>query len=115
MKTMNLMRKAAVAGLLLGLAQAVGAGVQDLGEGSMQVVSGEGKERILTLKHTGVKAEISAFTPVCFKVSIRSFPSPETTCMEPSPRSCTPAPTAWASPSSSPATAAFRIRFMVFI
>lgn len=59
MKTITLMRKILAPALLLGLAALSSAQVRDLGEGSMQV---QGKTpRILTLKHTGVKAEISGF------------------------------------------------------
>lgn len=59
MKTITLMRKMLAPALLLGLAALSSAQVRDLGEGSMQV---QGKNpRILTLKHTGVKAEISGF------------------------------------------------------
>src|SRR3989338_7579694 len=59
MKTITLMRKMLAPALLLGLAALLPAQVQDLGEGSMQV-SGGG-QRILPLKHTEVKAEISGF------------------------------------------------------
>ena len=58
MNTPTLIRKIAAA-LLVGLAPAAQAQVQDLGEGSMQV-AGDG-QRILPLKHTEVKAEISGF------------------------------------------------------
>lgn len=59
MKTMTLMRKMPAAALLLALAAPAPAQVRDLGEGSMQV-TGNG-QRILPLKHTEVKAEISGF------------------------------------------------------
>ncbi len=59
MNTLTLIRRTLAAGLLLGLAAALPAQVTDLGEGSMQV-AGEGR-RILPLKHTEVKAEISGF------------------------------------------------------
>jgi Ca-activated chloride channel family protein len=59
MKTLELIRKTLAPALLLGLAALSPAQVQDLGEGSMQTT---GKTpRILTLKHTEVKAEISGF------------------------------------------------------
>ena len=58
MKTLTLIRKMLAPALLLGLAAPAPAQVKDLGEGSMQVA---GSERILTLKHTGVEAEISGF------------------------------------------------------
>jgi len=59
MKTITLMRKILAPALLLGLAALLPAQVKDLGEGSMQV-TGKG-QRILPLKHTEVKAEISGF------------------------------------------------------
>lgn len=60
MKSMTLIRRILAPALLLGLIPLAQAGVKELGEGSMQVVSG-GSSRILTLKHTEVKAEISGF------------------------------------------------------
>ena len=59
MKTMTLIRKMLAPALLLALATLAAAQTQDLGEGSMQVAGGG--QRILPLKHTGVKAEISGF------------------------------------------------------
>jgi len=59
MKTLELIRKMLAPALLLGLAAIAPAQVQDLGEGSMQVKGNT--PRILTLKHTEVKAEISGF------------------------------------------------------
>lgn len=59
MNIRTLIKKAAAAALLLGLVPAAQAQVQDLGEGSMQVAGGG--QRILPLKHTEVKAEISGF------------------------------------------------------
>ena len=61
MKTMNLIRRMLVPGLMAALVPLALAEVKDLGEGSMQVVSGGDDTRILTLKHTEVKAEISGF------------------------------------------------------
>lgn len=59
MKTMTFIRRTLAPALLLGLAALLPAQVTDLGEGSMQV-SGDGR-RVLPLRHTGVKAEISGF------------------------------------------------------
>ncbi|MGD9642083.1 MAG: VIT domain-containing protein [Elusimicrobiales bacterium] len=59
MKTITLIRRTLAPALLLGLAALLPAQVADLGEGSMQVAGGG--QRILPLKHTGVKAEISGF------------------------------------------------------
>ena len=61
MKPTALVRKMLVPALVLALAAAVLAQQQDPGEGSMQVAS-SGSVRILPLKHTEVKAEISGFT-----------------------------------------------------
>lgn len=60
MKTMTFIRGTLAPVLLLALAPLAPAEVKDLGEGSMQV-TGDAQERILTLKHTEVKAEISGF------------------------------------------------------
>ncbi|MDA8132693.1 MAG: VIT domain-containing protein, partial [Elusimicrobia bacterium] len=70
MKTKTILRKAAAA-LLLALAPAAQA-MQDLGEGSMQVTGGE---RILPLKHTDVKAEISGFVAEVRVTQVFSNPS----------------------------------------
>lgn len=59
MKTMTFIRRTLAPALLLGLAALLPAQVADLGEGSMQV-AGDGR-RLLPLKHTAVKAEISGF------------------------------------------------------
>ncbi|MDD2806614.1 MAG: VIT domain-containing protein [Elusimicrobiales bacterium] len=59
MKTMTLIRKTLAPALLLGLAGLLPAQVQDLGQGSMQI-KGDAL-RILPLKRTEVKAEISGF------------------------------------------------------
>jgi len=59
MKTMTLIRKMLAPALLLGLAGLLPAQVQDLGQGSMQI-KGDAL-RILPLKRTEVKAEISGF------------------------------------------------------
>jgi Ca-activated chloride channel family protein len=59
MNTLKLIRGTLAAGLLLGLAAALPAQTADLGEGSMQAAGDGG--RILPLKHTDVKAEISGF------------------------------------------------------
>lgn len=61
MKPANLVRKMLVPALLLALSAAALAQPKEQGEGSMQVVS-SGEARILPLKHTEVKAEISGFT-----------------------------------------------------
>ncbi len=71
MKTKTILRKAAAA-LLLALAPAARAELQDLGEGSMQVTGGE---RILPLKHTDVKAEISGFVAEVRVTQVFSNPS----------------------------------------
>ncbi|HCC48016.1 MAG TPA: trypsin [Elusimicrobia bacterium] len=61
MKTLTLIRKMLAPALLLGLLTPGQAQVQDLGEGSMQVAGAGSVPRILPLKHTEVKAEISGF------------------------------------------------------
>lgn len=59
MKTITLIRKMLAPALLLAFATLAPAQPQDLGEGSMQVAGGG--QRILPLKRTEVKAEISGF------------------------------------------------------
>lgn len=71
MNIRTLIRKAAAA-LLLGLVPAAQA-VQDLGEGSMQVAGAGG--RILPLKHTEVKAEISGFVAEVSVTQVFSNPA----------------------------------------
>ena len=61
MKPANLVRKMLVPALVLALSAAALGQPEEQGEGSMQVVS-SGEARILPLKHTEVKAEISGFT-----------------------------------------------------
>jgi len=72
MKPQVLIRKI-TAMLLLALVPAASSQVQDLGEGSMQVV-GNG-QRILPLKHTEVKAEISGFVAEVSVTQVFSNPA----------------------------------------
>lgn len=61
MKLRAQMRKVLAAAVVLTLAPLAGASIKETGEGSMQIVSEGGTPRILPLKHTEVKAEISGF------------------------------------------------------